>query len=111
MNPVLFTLPLRDGLLSIATTTSIVNFKLITAERAFALWVDGSPYVHITAMGARQLLRRVKVKVLVTYLGACKTVAEVRALRRVHPGSVTMRKACAVRIRTIGAQCVRSALG
>ena len=111
MNPVLFTLPLRDGLLSIATTTGIINFKLITAQQALALWLEGSPYVHITAAGARQMLRPVKVRVLLTYLGACKTVAEVRALGRVHPTSATLRKACTLRIRAMGWHRVREGLG
>lgn len=104
---VLFSLPLREGLLSLATPTGIINFRLITAQQAWELWQQGSPYVLITYAGALRYFKRTQVKVIVGCLAACKTPEEVRALRRVRPGSTVLARACALRLRALRELCVR----
>lgn len=104
----LFHLPIREGLISLATTTGAINLRLITFEQAADLWRDGSCYVTITAAGAMALFRRSTVKVVMSYLAMCKTAQEVRALRAVHPRSATLRKACTLRLRAMRELGVRA---
>jgi hypothetical protein len=101
MSIVLFTIATSAACTMLVTEDGTFELLNLSPSDALSLWRSGTPHVHITPMGARELLADTSADELRALLPVCKTSREVKAIAYLQPGDDALQAAATARIRRI----------